>query len=226
MDCVLLLLFGRLEGEAMLVRVSVCVSVLTSVTNVSWNLFIIFFWNSAQQKRYRYRKKITDTDFLEKVSLIVLKRVKRAQNRSKMEFFLVFINFCLYFLLEVTYSEGHYNFLISFTNPISGKILVHKLWVKMLSIQLYCRILSSLVYLEGNILHFLHRDSTQGEMVSETTTAGWVWPGVPYYPQACLDLPGWIWLVWGWNITEYCRILVVKRSSMWLSKYISRSNSK
>ena len=45
----------------------------------------------------------------------------------------IFSRKILVFLLEVTQYEKHYNSLFSFANPISGKILIHKFWPKMLS---------------------------------------------------------------------------------------------
>ena len=35
------------------------------------------------------------------------------------------------------------------------------------------------------ILVFLHRESLQGTLISETTTFGWVWPGVPLVQLNC-----------------------------------------
>ena len=89
----------------------VCWSVCMSVTNFSQNLFFSFFWNSVPQYRFRKGRKWQKWVF---------------QN-----IFWVFVKFCYYFLLEVACNEKH-NLQFFWENTMSGKILVHELWAKML----------------------------------------------------------------------------------------------
>ena len=58
---------------------------------------------------------------------------KGAQKGPKIESSWVFIRFCYYLLLKVTYIERPCNYVLFPANPISVKIMLHKLWASMLS---------------------------------------------------------------------------------------------
>lgn len=41
-----------------------------------------------------------------------------------------------------------------------------------------------------HVLDFFHSNSCEGKIACNTTTIGWVWPGVPSHAQTWLDLIG------------------------------------
>ena len=54
------------------------------------------------------------------------------------------------------------------------------MWLGVPVVQSECSILDDQFHCKKliNIFHFLHEDNHQGRLASETTTFGWIWPGV------------------------------------------------
>ena len=46
------------------------------------------------------------------------------------------------------------------------------------------------LFININVIDFLHRDNNQGKIAFNTFTAGWIRPGLLSHTQAFLDLPG------------------------------------
>ena len=115
--------------------------------------------------------------------LFAWKWAKCAGNGPQVEFFLVFIKFCHYFLLEVACNEKHCNLQLSWENVMSGKLVVHKLWARMLLSNQIVGFLDHeyLWTLWINLFGFLHGDIHQGKVASENTIFGEVCPGMPIF---------------------------------------------
>ena len=102
-------------------------SVHPSVQKFSWDLLIIFFWNSPWF-RGPYGVVCDRARFLEKKNFYP----KNGENGPKIGFFEFIGKFTHYFFLSLVCKESLYLLLYSFTNPILGKNLVPEIWAKML----------------------------------------------------------------------------------------------
>ena len=88
-------------------------------------------------------------------------------------FFRVFQKYWHHFLLKIIQNERFYDSIFSCTNPLSGKMLLHKLQVKMLLFSQVARFFDVTDVKESfNILDLLDKDSHYRKVSTVTVTFG------------------------------------------------------